>query len=154
VKEVAQVTQEYKGDAKDLYLGLMQARYPVGESPMMKWIQESNPTLDPGMYRKIQDVIEAGRNTFAQGQKDLADKQRRFRDHIQQFPGSVYRGFFDIPNVMVGDNAPAKDIDGDGKITVLDYSIVTSTKTEAVFREGKDNEPLDVFGKKPALPEK
>jgi len=55
-----------------------------------------------------------------------------------------------FPSEQTGEMSPGKDIDGDGKLTVLDYPIVTSTKT--VFKEGKDDEPLDVFGKqqKPA----
>ena len=150
VKEVAQVTQEYKGDSKDLYIGLMEARYPKGENPLMKRIQESNPTLDSSIYKKVQDVIETGRNEFMQGQKDLADKQRRFKDHIRKLPGSLFANWFGFPSEQTGEMIPSKDIDGDGKLTVLDYPIVTSTKTEAVFKAGKDDEPLDVFGKKPA----
>jgi len=150
VKEVAQVTQEYKGDAKDLYIGLMEARYPKGENPLMKWIQESNPTLDVSVYKKIQDVIEAGRNEFMRGQQDLADKQRRYKTHLRQFPGSLYQDSFDLPTILTGEMAPGKDLDDDGKLTVFDYPIVTSTKTETVFKEGKDDEALDVFGKKPA----
>lgn len=147
VSEVAQVPNQYKKDFAEVYKGIMENRYPEGQNPLMKWIKEDNPDFDSKLYAKIQDVIIAGRNEFSQGQDDLADKQRRLSTHLRQFPGSFYKGFFDLPSVQKGPLAPIIDLDEDGRITVFDYPIVTSTKTEQVFRDGKDDEPLNVFGK-------
>ena len=146
VKEVASVPTQYKKDFAEVYKGIMENRYPKGGNPVMKWIKEDNPTFDSSLYKKIQDVIVAGRNEFKRGQQDLADKQRRMSTHIKQFPGSFYKKFFSLPSVLKGELAPGKDLDGDGVLTVFDYPIVTSTKTEQVFKDGKDDTPVNPFG--------
>lgn len=149
VSEVAQVPAQYKKDFGEVYQGIMESRYPKGQNPLFKWIKEDNPKFDSSLYAKIQEVIVAGRNEFNRGQQDLSDKQRALKQHVRKSTGWFYGKFFDIPSVQTGSMAPAKDIDGDGKITVLDYPIVTSTKTEQVFAEGKDDEPIRVFNSAP-----
>lgn len=149
INEIAQVPQQYKKDFQEVYVNIMTARYPEKGQPnhlLMKWIQESNPTLDSSVYRKVQDVIEASRNEFIRGQQDLADKQRRYAVHLKSFSGIAMRAIVDMPNELTGDLLrPKIDLDGDGKITVLDYLIITSAKTEQVFVQGGDDEPLKVF---------
>ena len=145
VKETAQVTDAYKDDFKEVFLGSMDARYE-GKDPAFSFIMESNPSLDPTLYLKVQNVIESGRADFTRSQTTLVDKQRRYETSIETFPNVVLAGFFDFPKVQVGEYAPAEDIDFDGKTTVLDYRIVTSAKTIETFESGREDEPLDVFG--------
>ncbi len=57
-------------------------------------------------------------------------------------------GIFGFPHEVYGELRPVKDLDGDGRFTVLDYSTITSEKTEGVFTTGREDEAIDVFGKR------
>ena len=149
VKETAQVTDQYKSDFTKLFVESIEKRYENGMGKMFAMIKEANPNLDVSVYTKLQTIIEAGRNEFNRGQKDLLDKQRAYRDHLQGNMGTVCTLFMDFPKTQHGDNAPPKDIDGDGKLTVLDYNIVLSATTNEAFKSGEADE-VDVFGKKAA----
>ena len=146
VRETAQVADGYKEDFKQVMVASIQGRYQ-GKDPMLLFIQEKNPQLDPKLYTRIQDVIESGRNDFKRSQTDLLDRQRRYATTLQEFPGSVYAGWLGLPTELHGPLAPPADLDGDGKLTVLDYPIVTSAKTKDAFQKGEDDE-VDVFGRK------
>lgn len=146
ISEMAQVPDKYKDDFKEVLVGNMEARYGKGGSKAQwQWIQEHAVNLDPKVYEKLMTAIEAGRNDFEQNQKMLLDKQRRYHDHVESFGGSIWAGFSGHPKEVMGELAPTKDLDGDGKLTVLDYPIVTSGKTKQAFAEGEDD-ALDVFG--------
>jgi len=145
VKEVGQVTDRYADDFKAVFLGSMDSRYD-GKDPALSFISEANPALPPDSYERLQDVIETGRNDFARTQRTLVDRQRAYETHLEKFPNSTLAGMLGFPRPVVGEYAPPDDTDGDGVVTVLDYRIVTSSKTEDVFREGREDEPLDVFG--------
>lgn len=149
VKEVAQVPETYKDALKDIMLSTTEARYK-DKDPAFLMITEANPTLDPSMYVQVQRVIEAGRNDFAQTQRTLVDRQRAFDTALSTFPNNMLAGFLGFPHEVNGEYRPVKDLDGDGKYTVLDYPIVSSGKTQEVFATGREDEELDVFGKKAA----
>lgn len=147
VQEVAQVPKQYKNDFKDILVSESEAKFGEGGSKaMMQWFQERDIRLDPAMYIKVQTVIEAGRKDFQRGQDMLADRQRRYEDHLRIKPGAYWKGMSGHPMEVRGKFAPTEDLDGDGFLTVLDYPIVTSAKTEAVFASGEENEVANVFG--------
>jgi hypothetical protein len=143
VKETAQVTDQYKEDFKEILLGAIDGRYD--NQKMVMFIMEQNPQLDAAAYTQLQQVIESGRNDFAQTQRTLVDKQRRYETSLGTFPNNVVSGFLGFPKDVAGEYAPATDVDGDGKYSVLDYRTVTSEKTQGVFRSGREDEPLSVF---------
>ena len=147
VTEVAQVPAQYKDDFKDLLATETGAKYgPKGSQAQMQWFKDRAINLDASMYKQLMQVIEAGRDDFKRAQTMLSDKQRRYSDKLEMFPGSMWASWHDFPRVVKGDAAPPKDGDGDGVLTVLDYPIVTSAKTKKAFATGED-EALDVFGK-------
>lgn len=147
IAEVAQVPAQYKNDFKDLLTAETSAKFGDGGSKALaQWFNERDLRLPPEMYTKVQTVIEANRTSFKRGQDDLADKQRRYADHLGKVSGRVWSGFTGHPREIKGDHAPSRDIDGDGILTVFDYVIITSEKTEAVFESGQDNQAIDVFG--------
>lgn len=149
VQEVAQVPSKYKDDFKELLVDETKAKFGEGGSKAaFQWFKDRDINFDASLYKKIQDVIEAGRADFKRGQQELLDKQRRYKDHVNSFGGSIWASFSGHPKAVTGELAPAKDIDGDGLLTCLDYPIVTSTKTEKVFHEGVDDTPVAVFGEK------
>jgi len=121
VKEVAQVPDKYKEDFKQLLVAETTAKYgPEGSKATFQWFQDRGINFDAGMYRKVQDVIESGRQDFKRSQTTLLDKQRKVADMTQSYWGSVMAGHYDFPRTLNGAAAPPKDLDGDGKLSVLD----------------------------------
>lgn len=146
VAEVAQVPVKYKDDFKDILLAETSAKFgEAGSAATSQWFSERDLKLPPELYSKVQTVIEANRASFKRGQDDLADKQRRYADHLGSVGGRFWSGITGHPKAVKGEHAPGKDLDGDGVLTVLDYAIITSAKTEAVFESGREDEPLKVF---------
>ncbi len=124
--EASQVNKAYADDLKELYKNTMTARYGTdGSKAMFQFIKEQNPTLDPGTYTKLQALIEAGRNGFDAEQKTLVDKKREYESYLGTPSASVFNIFFSFPRI---------DLDK--------FDIVTSSKTEKVFEDKKDDEPV------------
>lgn len=148
VKEVAQVPDKYKEDFKDLLVSETRSKFgKEGSKAQFQWFKDRDINFSDKMYVKVQNVIESGRNDFKRGQTELLDKQRILRATIKKFPGSLMSWMFSVPEEVRGKHAPKEDLDGDGRKTVLDYPIVTSSKTQTVFDSAKEDEPVDVFGK-------
>lgn len=150
VQESAQIPSKYKEDFKDVLVSDTQAKFgPQGSQATMQWFQERQINFSDQMYVKVQNLIESGRNDFKRGQTLLLDKQRVFSTYTKTFWGRMLGGFFDLPSTLTGELAPTRDVDGDGRLTVLDYTIVTSSKTNTIFATGEENEVVNVFGTKP-----
>ena len=147
IVETAQVPDKFKEDLKTVLVADNTAKFgPNGSGAAFQWFQERQITLAPELYAQVERVIEAGRNDFKQGQTMLLDKQNRLRTHRKGVFGKVCRGFgFDFLDDIEGEYKPPKDMDGDGRYTVLDYSIVTSARTDNAFKTGQDA-AVKVFG--------
>lgn len=91
VKEVAKVSDKYTEALKDVVTGALTSRYGEnGSQAVMQWIQEQNPTVDPSIFLKIQQVIESGRNEFQLNQTTLLDQCRIYKTQT----GYLYAGFW------------------------------------------------------------
>lgn len=146
VAEVAQVPDKYKEDFKEILLAETSAKFGEGGSTATsQWFSERDLKLPPEIYTKVQTVVEANRASFKRGQNELADRQRRYADHLGSVSGMFWSRITGHPKAVKGEHAPPKDLDGDGVLTVLDYPIITSAKTEAVFEAGREDEPMKVF---------
>ena len=105
----------------------MTGRYVAeGTRAAFNWIKEHNPTIDSSLYKKIQDIVESGRNSFEADQKMLIDKKREYDNYRLIFPNSVIAGVLGFP-----------------KINPDDYKIVTSEETDRAF-ESKKSAPLKI----------
>ena len=125
LKEVAQVPDMYVADMKKLWDGVRAGRYGTkGSQAVFQFIKEQNPQVDASLYKKVQDVVEAGRNGFEADQKMLIDKKREYDNYRMGFPNNVLAGFMGFP-----------------KIDLDKFRIVTSDETEGVF-ERKKSEPI------------
>ena len=90
VMEIAQVPGMYAADLTKVVTAAIQGRYgPNGSQATMQWLKEANVSLDPSMYTKIQQVIEAFRNQFQNSQTQLLDQCRNY----ETLRGNVWSGF-------------------------------------------------------------
>ncbi len=129
LKETAQVPDMYVDSFKKVYNGIMSGRYGVGGSKAaFQWIQENNPNFDSSLYKQIQEVIEAGRNSFEANQKTLLDKKQIYQTLLGQIPDGFFAKLMGFP-----------------KIDLEKYNIVTSEETEGVFNS-KKSEPINIKG--------
>lgn len=122
VVETAGVAGKYADDLTKLTRAAIEGRYGAnGSQAVFQWLKEQNPQLDASVYKKIQQVIEAGRLSFETNQKTLIDKKRVYQTKLQQFPDSMIAGFFGFP-----------------RIDLAKFDIVTSDRTEKAFETKRD----------------
>src|SRR3989344_6398587 len=125
LQQKAQVTDQYKAAFKEIYPALIEGRYGNEKGgTLMKWIQESNPTFDVSLYKDLMSSIESERAGFFMEQKKLIDLDREHKVLRQSFPASMFIG--SRPDVK--------------------FTIITSEKTENVYKTGKEND-VDLFKK-------
>ena len=92
VSEVAQVPGLMADDLKEVVAAAMSGRYgDDGSKATFQWIQEAYPgQVDPAVYTKIQQVMEAGRNQFQNAQTKFVDTKRAYETNL----GYLYKGFW------------------------------------------------------------
>lgn len=123
VQEIVQVPQMYKDDLYGLVEKQLTARYgDNGSQAMFQWFQEQNLDLDREQYRKIQQVMEAGRNEFKNAQTDMLDRKSAYQTQI----GYLWRGFW-----IRAAGYPKVDLD-------KEYAPIIAESTQAIYDSGVD----------------
>lgn len=118
ISQVAEVTDEQTKALKDIFTSHAQARQGDGsDKAIMKWITESIPNVDTKVFQNLQNIIVGARNSFTGDQVALLDLKRAHDDVLTKFPSSLFVG-------------------GRSRI---DVTIVTSSRTDAAFSAGKDD---------------
>jgi ABC-type Na+ efflux pump permease subunit len=127
ISQVAQVPDKYREDFQGVYETYMKSRQGgnTGDGELLSFLSEAVPQYDAqSLYLKVQTVIEARREAWTMRQKELRDLKREHDTLLRTFPGLVY-------NIFVGHDE-------------LVAVVITSDKTEEVFRDGRDND-VQVF---------
>lgn len=122
VLEIAQVPDMARDDIIKVADAAMKGRYGAdGSKAVFQAIQEHNPSVDPGLYQKLAQVIESGRNEFQGSQTKLLDIKRSYETALGSFP----QGF-----IMKALGYP--------KVPLDTYNIVTSDRAEKAFETGRE----------------
>jgi hypothetical protein len=95
---------------------------------IMRWVQESNPNFDmkasSKLYENVQIAVEANREEYFVEQKKLIDMRRSHSTFIKQFPARLFLN-----------------------VEEIEITVVTSTITEKVYQDGKDDD-IELFPSK------
>lgn len=127
VLEAAQVPAMQTEDLKSMYRDVMQGRYGAeGSKALFQMLREDNPKLDQTTYIKLQQIIEAGRNDFANGQKNLLDVCRAYKTNLKAPWSGFWLGVAGYPQI---------DLD-------KQCAIVSTNRAGAAFETGKETAPL------------
>lgn len=119
ISQTAQVAEKDRSSLMEIFNGYATARVGTDpKTPLMNWIKESVPNIPPGTFDKLMNIIVSQRDGFKFRQKELLDFKREHDNIIDTYPSHFFVG-------------------GRGKIDVV---IVTSTRTENVFKTGKDDD--------------
>jgi hypothetical protein len=128
ISQVAQVTDAQKNAIKDIVVGYADARSAgKGGGSLATMVHEAVPQVDAATFTKLMAVIESSRDAWTMRQKELIDLKRAHDNLVDLFPGSL------VCSIL-----------GRQKI---DITIVTSTKTDAAFQTGKDDD-VQIFAPK------
>lgn len=126
VLEVAQVPDMYIADVVKVTTAALEGRYgPDGSKAVFQWIQEQNPNVDPSLYRAVQQVIEAGRSDFENGQRRLIDVRRQYETALGYFWQGLWLRIAGYP-----------------KVNLADFDIVSTDRADEVFRNKKESGPI------------
>lgn len=91
MQEAAQVPEMYKNDFKEVIASAMQGRYGAdGSRATFQWIKENNLQFDSSMHKRLQTLIEAGRNEYQREETRLIDVVRVYKTNL----GYVWTGFW------------------------------------------------------------
>ena len=128
ISEIAQVPAMYRNHVKDIYREVLAGRYgDNGSQAMFQFLKEQNPQIDAGLYKAIQQAMEAGRNEFRVAQTRLIDQKRVYVTNL----GYVWKGMWleiaGYPMLNVGFQGGADD-----------FEIITSEYAIEAFKTGVD----------------
>src|SRR5579859_623671 len=128
VMEVAQVPTMYRDDLVKVTSAAIQGRYGAdGSKATFQWLKEQNPNLDASLYKQIQQVIEAGRDNFENGQRAQIDLLRQYNTQLGSFWGGMWLKMAGYP-----------------KVNLADFAIVSTGRADDAFKNHKEDGPIQL----------
>ena len=122
IDQSAQVSNKQKEALKDIFTSYASARTTGGsqDGSLMKWVTESIPNVDVSIYKTLMNVIGSARESWTMRQLELVDIAREHNLMLSQFPSNVLLSVLGFEKI--------------------DAKVVTSSRTEAAFSTGRDDE--------------
>jgi len=120
INQTTQVARFDRNSVKDIIIQHAQARTSEGGS-LMKWVQESVPNVDSSTLKQLINVINGARDEYTQ-------QQTYYNDRVRSYNAKLVTPF--IGWILVNIN----------KLTPIEYFVVSSTRTDEVFKTGKEND--------------
>ena len=123
IKEMAQVPDMYADKLKEVVTAAISGRYGAnGSKAVFQMITEQNPTVDPAMFNRLQQVMEAGRNDFSVAQTKHIDQLRSYETLLtaNMVEAFLYR------------------LIGFPKLDLSKYQVIVSSDTKRQFDTGVD----------------
>ncbi|KVP17187.1 hypothetical protein [Burkholderia ubonensis] len=128
VLEATQVPDMMRDDIMKVTKEAIQGRYgPDGARATFQMITEQNPQVSPQVYVKLQQIIEAGRDEFKNGQTRMIDSKRAYETAL----GSFWQGTW-------------MRIAGYPKVDLSKYKVITTDSVHETFRTGKESGPIQL----------
>ena len=122
VSEAAQIPDMQRDDFIKVVSAQMQGRYGSdGSKASFQWIKEHNIALDSSVYTKLQQIIEAGRNEFRNGQTKMISVKQGYETVLGSAPRGMFMGMMGYP-----------------KVNLKDFDIVSDDRTEKAFSTHKE----------------
>lgn len=118
ISQTTQVTDEQKSALVEVFQGYTSGR-PQGGG-IMTWLQEAVPNVDQSTFKNLQNIITAERDGFAMRQKEILDFKREHDNLVDVFPNNIFAAVLNRQKI--------------------DVTIVTSSRTEAAFETGTDDD--------------
>lgn len=120
-KTIAQIAETAKlsiDKQSEMYTGIMEGRYSAGDGSLMKWITESNPTMDMSIMNKLVNTIDQQNRKFTIAQTKMKSLMQELNTYIKKAPQRWF-----ISNT-----------------TPFEYTVISSTYTKKVMETGKDDD--------------
>jgi len=126
VQEAAQVPGMMTEDMSKIVKEAIQGRYGEGGAKAT-WLmlKEQNPSLDPRLYVKVQQLVESYRIEFKNSQNKLIDIKRQYETERN----SLVSGFW-------------LRLAGYPKIDLNTIKIITTDRVEDTYQKGREASPL------------
>lgn len=128
VLEAAEVTTMMRDDIAKITKDALSGRYGKdGAKAIFQAITEQNPQLDSKIYVKLQQIVEAGRDEFKNGQTRMIDTKRTYETAL----GSFWQGMW-------------MRMAGYPKIDLSKFVIVSNDHAQEAFKTGKETGPIQL----------
>jgi hypothetical protein len=123
IQGTAEVAEAQKDALRDIMVGYATARSSGGgqnDGTLARWVQESVPQADLSTYKNVQNIIAGSRDAWTFNQFELVDIAREYNRRLEVQPSGFILSLFGF--------------------TKIDAKVITSSKTEASFASGKDDD--------------
>lgn len=117
INQQNQVSEKYKESFKEIIQIEMKAREDKG-GLLLKFTQESNPTISTQLYSQLMNTIQTQREGFMNTQNALLDVVREQNTLLQTWPSSIFLSSY----------------------KKLSYKVISSEKTQDVIKSKQEND--------------
>ena len=123
ISQTAEVTMAHKDALKEIFASHAESRTGgKGQGgSVMSWIQESVPNVNLDTMKNMQNIIISSRDAWTMRQKELIDLARERTQMFRTIPSNFF--------LAIGGRREAD----------VEIIIVTSSRTDKAFQEGKDD---------------